>query len=68
MWQYLFLINYKEIQAPQNCSSPQQERALFSGQKLFFFFFFYKLLSNNLHNKTKCRINIIEIYTHRTLY
>ncbi len=23
MWQYLFLINYKEFQAPQNCSSPQ---------------------------------------------
>ncbi len=21
MWQYLFLINYKEFQAPQNCSS-----------------------------------------------
>ncbi len=23
MWQYLFLINYKEFQAPQNCSSTQ---------------------------------------------
>ncbi len=23
MWQYLFLINYKEFQAPQSCSSPQ---------------------------------------------
>ncbi len=23
VWQYLFLINYKEFQVPQNCSSPQ---------------------------------------------
>ncbi len=28
MWQYI-LINYKEFQAPQNCSSPQPENALF---------------------------------------
>ncbi len=39
MWQYLFLINYKEFQAPQNCSSHcyiLRESALFWGQKQVF--------------------------------
>ncbi len=38
MWQYVFLINYKEFQAPQTArySHIQRERALFWGQKQVF--------------------------------
>ncbi len=44
MWQYLFLINYKEFQAPQNCSSPT---VIYRGNVLYFevknsFFFHLK--------------------------
>ncbi len=54
VWQYLFLINYKEFQAPQNCSSPQpytEGTCFIWGQKL-----------SKMNDKNKCQINIIDKY------
>ncbi len=66
MCEYLFLIHYKEFQAPQNCSSHShvnRKSALFWDQKQVFLPF--KI--NNVYitikcmtEKTKLQINIIE--------